>query len=309
LDTTQKLDTVFLRQVVTGQHLTLYYYGDEIKKRFFIAETNTVPVELKYYEYYNDYKRVVSSAIYKGQLLIYVNKYLLGDTRLNSRVEQAYYDQSHLEPIVNRINNTSTGSGVKKKSMFSLFAGIAINRTTSEVNDVDYTDIVKHSSTLSPKINFGVDVFDNPNVQRFIFRTELSFSYITPRFYYPATVNNENVNQVYSFNQYTSSITPQILINIYDKDAFKFYLDAGISINYSVYTNDKIFTPNVGTTEKPYHLEPFWSNFPLQIGVMLNKRIEIHLARIGYAAYTKYESFYASNQSCNLGVKLRLGKN
>lgn len=314
LDTVKKLDTIFLKQVATGKYLTLYAQSDEVKTRFFISESNTIPIELKNYEYYNEYKQIVSSPIYKGQLLLYINKYVPGNSKLTDRVGQAHYDQPNLMPLVDKINNN--GVAVKRVSSNRLYAGIAINSTITEVHDVNYTGITQHYTTIAPKINFGVDIFDNPNVQRFVFRGEVSFSYAGPRYKYPVTVSGTNTNEEYSFDQYTASLTPQILINLYNKDDFKVYIDAGIAFNFSTYSNNKYTIQssdasvvNANTIQKPYKLEPYYSNFPLQAGVTLNRKIEIYFTRIGYAAYTKYTSFYASNQTMSLGVKFLFSRN
>ncbi len=294
LDTTKKQDTIFLKQLVTGSHLTLFYHADDIKTRFFIAETNGAPVELKYYQYYNDENQIVTKDFYKGQLLLYINKYIPGNNKLISKVDRGEYHQSEIETLVDDINNN--GIAIKKKSYSRLFAGIAINRTSTEEVNL-FTPFATHT-TISPKINLGIDVFNNPNVQQFVFRTELSFSYITPQFRYPAISN-----YVYTFNQYTASVTPQILFNIYNKDNFKVYIDGGIAFNFSAYGNNKLIYQSGSILKKPYDLEPYWSNFPFQVGVTLNKKIEIAFTYAGYAAYTKYSGASVSNQSTCLGVK------
>ena len=312
LDTSKKQDTIFLKQLVTGKHLTLFQHGDEIKTRFFITETNGEPVELTYHEYYNDSKEVIKSSIYKGQLLLYTEKFTPGNNKLIGRIEQSGYEQTDLESIVDEINNNGTIS--KKKSSNRLFVGIGINSTSTQVNDIDtHPDetLITHTA-ISPKINLGIDIFVNPNVQQFIFRAELSFSYINPRFVYPVTVNTETTNDLYSFNQYTATITPQLLFNVYNKDDFKVYIDGGAALNLSAYSNNK-FTPyntNSGTIQvpKPYVLKSSWVSFPLQAGVTLNKKIEFSFTYVAYAAFTNYSSFFAANRSICIGAKLYLDK-
>jgi hypothetical protein len=146
-------------------------------------------------------------------------------------------------------------------------------------------------------------------VQRFAFRAELSFSYATPGFNSSVTINDIKNSEVYSYNQYTISLIPQVLFNIYNKDNFKIYIDAGAAISFSSYTNNQLTITNGDILKAPYKLEPFWTYFPIQAGVTLNKKIEIYISRSGYASYTKYDSFSISNQFYNLGVKFRIGKN
>jgi hypothetical protein len=317
LDTSKKIDTIFLRQLATGNHITLYSNSDNIKTRFFIAATSSQPVELKYYEYYDEYNEAVTLPIYRGQLLIYINEFNQGNNKLIDMANNARYDAVDLEPFANAINNS--GATTKKKSSTRLFVGFAMNKTATETANVIYFSAPTNYSTIAPKISIGIDIFNNPYVQQLAFRTELSFSYVDPEFKYPVTVNGSQTNQIYSFSQYTASLVPQILFNIYNKDNFKVYLDAGLAFNFSAYTGGN-FTiqssdPQVvkaNTVQKPYKLEPFWANFPLQLGVTLNKRIELCFTYIGYATYTNYTpnpaSFYASNQTTSLGIKFILGK-
>jgi len=309
LDTGKEQSTIFLKQVTTGKYITLYYNGDELKTRLFIAEKNAIPVELNYYVYYGDDKKVINSHVYNGQLLLYINKFCPDNNKLISDAEKVKYEEVYLEPLIDEINNSNGKSNNIKKAISSrLFVGIAVNSTKTEVDNVNYVDAIIHSTSVSPKINFGIDVFNNPHIQQLIFRAELSLSYIAPRLKYPSTATAANSDYIYEFNQYTAAITPQIIFNVYNSDSFKFYLDAGFSFNFSAYSNNKLIIQygDATTVNKPYILQSYWSNFPLQAGVVLNKKMEIYFNYTPYASYTKYTEFYASNQSMNLGFKFFL---
>ena len=312
LDTSRVLDNIFLKQVATGKHLTLLYHNDKIKTRFFIAEPNTDPVELKYYVYYQDESNITDRDLYKGQILFYINKFEPENSKLISNVDRLGYTETDLESITNKINNVVA---LKQTASSRLFISLGVNSTVTEVYNVNSSGLVQDYTTVFPKISFGIDIFNNPNVQRLVFRTELSFSYVNPKYSFPLVANEVNANgsdanETYQFKQYTASITPQILFNIYNKDKLKVYLDAGLAFNFSAYADDKLVIPNNSITEKtPYTLEAFWSNFPVQAGVTINKKIEICFTYAGYVAFTKYSGFYASNQTTSLGLKYLFGKN
>jgi hypothetical protein len=312
-DTTTKSDTVFIRQVVTGRYLTLYYHNDKVKTRFFIAEKNGAPAELKFYAYINDEKRDVSTDVYKGQLLLYINKYMQGSDKLNDRIEQMRYAQPDLQALVDKINNN--GNAVKRKSSARFFVGAGINNTVTEVNDVNYSSTKKDYTSVAPVINAGIDIFDNPNVQLFIFRVEASFSYVTPQFKYPVFIGGVNTYNLYEFNQYTGAITPQVILNAYNKDSFKLFFGVGAAFNFSAYSNNKYTILSTDpaivkayTAPQPYTLESFYASFPFEAGVTVNKKIELSLTYIAFAAYTKYNDFSASNQTISLRAKYLLGK-
>ncbi|MEO6851703.1 MAG: hypothetical protein ABI203_05975 [Mucilaginibacter sp.] len=312
LDTTQKLDTIFLRQVTTGEHLTLFYHNDKLKTRFFIAETNSFPVELKYYIYYEDQQHITKKDIYKGQLLLYINKFDNGNARLNTVAERASYEELDLESLVDKVNNKAD---TKKRTSSRLFVGFGVNRTTTELSNVNFSGVIQYYNTISPKISAGIDLFVNPNTQQLVFRTELSFSYVNVQNNFPLAVNERTANGPttdgsYSFKQYTATITPQLLFNVYNTDKIKVYLDGGLDFHFSAYADHKLITPQSGVVvNNPFKLKPDWTSFPLQAGVIINKKVEIYLSRAGYAPFTNYLGFSERNQTMSLGVKFLLGKN
>ncbi|MDO3627094.1 outer membrane protein [Mucilaginibacter sp. BT774] len=311
LDTTLKSDTIFLQRLATGSHMTLYKYTDEIKTRFFVAETNGSPEELKYYEYYTNAHEIVDKQVFKGQLISYINKLNLQIPGLVNKLDQARYEQTDLEQLINEVNNNDKKTFTKKASSSRFFAGISVGRTTTEVSEITIaglpTDILHGQAATSPRINLGVDFFDNPNVQRFVFRGEIAFSYANPNYAYQiARVDGTSAHTTYTFNQYTASVAPQILFNFYNKDDFKVYIDAGIAFNFSSYTNNK-FVIDESDIAGP-DLAPFWINFPLQAGMVLNKKIEVCFTYINKASFSRTSTFDANNQTVSLGVKFLFGK-
>ncbi|MGZ3750134.1 MAG: hypothetical protein ACXVAU_02590 [Mucilaginibacter sp.] len=308
LDTGKQQASIFLKQLATGSYITLFYHNDEKKARFFIAEKNGPPVELVYHQYYTNEKDIHEMPVYRGQLILYINKFNTGDKELLDKVGRVMYKETDLEQIVNEINGNDVKKTQNKKSNTRFFVGAGINNTQTQYYQADFQSPLS-SATITPKISGGLDVFVNPNVQQFIFRVELSFSYIKTRFIYP--VSSSGPFDIYSFNQYTASVTPQLLYNIYNKDNFKVYLDGGLAFNFSSYSNASTINPAAGAidpNQQPYHLEPYWANFPVQAGVVINKKIEISFTYAAYAAYTQYQGLSIANRSACLGVKYLLSK-
>ena len=315
-DTTRKQATVFLKQLVTGKHVTLYYHNDNTKIRFLIAEGNGVPVELMYYSYYTESGAISRLDIYKGQLNILVSKLYPESTKLNRRVESTSYELSQLESLANEINDNTTGN---KRSASRFFFGIALNSTNIQINNVNHIDNPQSLTYMSPKISAGIDIFGNKSVQKYMLRTELSFSYIKPRFNYREDphFNIKTVSDIgYSFDQYTVTATPQLLVNIYNKTNFKLYLDGGIGLNYSAYSNHVLNikytnvynTVTTSSTIDPYKLRPFWLTYPVQLGAVFNK-IEVHLtyiAKLDYSPGASYGAARVGNQAINVGLKYLL---
>jgi hypothetical protein len=316
LDTARQPGAIFLKRLATGDRITLYLNNEVGKNRFFIAEKNDIPVELKYYEYYGASRSdEVFDNLFRGQLLLLIYKYKNGDTRFISDLEQVKFNEADLKSAVDRINNINPSKKANKASygnrtsIFRLFAGLGATNTTTSYNylasttgsDVNggvgfnYNYLTLHSSTLSPKINLGLDIFTNPNVQQFIFRAELSYWYANASF-------SENINNVngsvnitsFSFTQHNISFIPQLLYNVYNTDKLKVYLDAGASINFSSYANNS----NVAIPVKS-----LWAYFPFQAGFVLNKQTEVYFTYTTSGNYLNATNISVSSQSVSVGIK------
>ncbi len=323
LDTATKQTAIFLKQLVTGNNVTLYYNNEQNKKRFFIAETNEPPVELKYYEYYSSTAGgdEIFDNLFRGQLILLNNKFKNGSQKLLDAIAEARYNEADIERITTQLNDENASSSRTGKNVNShprlvrIFAGLAVNDitttykyaqsvvSTSDNNGTStiYNYASYHSNTIAPKINFGLDVFINPNVQQFIFRTELSFSYSNGLF--NRTVQSIDGNYVtynYKFTQYTTSLTPQLLFNVYNTDKLKFYIDGGVTLNLSSYGYNNAAEVNQNSLQ----LNSFWAYFPFQAGVVFNKKTEIYFTYSTGASFSNYTDFSVSNQYMSLGLKV-----
>jgi len=328
LDTSKALQSIFLKQVTTGKHLSLYQQQDDLKTRFFIAAASGPITELSYYQYYLDMQdklnpnhydnKVNEGTYYKGQLTYYINLYDAGDSRLVNFTERSKFNEGDLKKIIDKINGFGPESAHKtKRKSTRFFIGAGANYTQAEYHTIDYRGIAVPgegdnlhvepvgssiiSSTVSPKLNGGFDFFVNPNVQQLVLRTELTLTYVSAKFSTPS-------NTFYSFNQYTAGIAPQVLFNIYNRDSFKFYIDGGVSFNLSTYTNSKLISLTSNEQETPYSLETYWASFPLQAGMVFNRKIELAFTYSGFATYSRYEAFSISNRTMGIGLKYLFGK-
>ncbi|RYE30114.1 MAG: hypothetical protein EOP42_12840 [Sphingobacteriaceae bacterium] len=313
LDTSTRRDTVFLKQIVSGSKVALFSYTDNIKTRFFIVEKGTEPTELIYHQYYTDNNHTVVSTDYRNQLLDLANKYISENHNVTGTINLALYTQSTFEKIVAAINGEAITKRVKNRKQFvRFFAGLALNQTDTKFEGTNPWANSKTSPDYLPKISIGADVFNNPTVQRFVLRGEIAFTAITPKFEIPVyVIGSPDGSQTYTFNQYTTSFTPQILYNIYNRENLKFYLGIGASLNLSTYGNNKITTKNstfYRDQDKPYTFESFWTNFPVEAGITLNKRIELYATYSYPAVYSTYSYFSVSSRIASLGIHFLLNK-
>lgn len=311
LDTTKMIDTTFLKQIASGNNVNLYYQQDAIKIRYFISELKEKPQELQYFVSFNESNDPVNSPIYKGQLRIYLNKFKPGNERLINLINESSYDQNDFERIVNGLNNTIITS--KSTKGYRFFVGIGLNSTTTDINKAVYTG-------LTPKFNFGIDLFENAKVQKFVLRGDFSFSYINYHYdnfqnvdgYYPEIYNTLNDQENYTLNQYTIAFTPKGIINIFNKERFKAYLGIGIGFNYAFYSNSKITFidkyNSIAPVNNPYDYESYYSNFPIDAGIQINKKFEFNFTYILNSPFTKQLFFYAKNHVNGFSIKYFFGK-
>jgi hypothetical protein len=292
LDTTKKQANIFLRLVTSGNYLSFYSQAEGNKTRYFVAEKNGTPTELKYNQYLNEEHRAIERPFYKGQLIFYINKYQPGNSKLVSEAEQVAFESDPIEKIISSINEDTSKRAitVNKIPNFRLFAGAGVARVTN----------FGFNSISIPQITIGIDKFDNPYVQQWIFRNSVSLSFLSANI--PIITSNVGTNQL-TYTQFTISLTPQILYNFYNTDNLKIYAGMGASLNLSTYIG-KEFS---GTTADPKNvaLSGFWVGIPFQTGVVINKSWELSFT---YAPYTKYTPGYNvwSNRSFGLGAKFYL---
>ena len=324
LDTSKMPAAVFLRQLATGSNLTLYDFTDEIKSRFFIAETGRQPVELKYYQYYNDQRDAVERPLFRGQLQLYVYKFNAGKPGLIANANRAGYNITSLTAVVNAINGDNGGASRtnltaanKHKAGFRLFAGAgALYTTTSYSNNsfnvqtgygLKYSSVKSSSYGTTATANGGIDLFINPNVQQFIFRTEVSFSYLQAGLDVPVSGQTTPVNDALKFNQLAFNLVPQLLFNIYNKDDFKIFIDGGVSLRESSYNNTELINLATGVSSPPgqeFEFSAFSIGFEFKAGVVINHKFEINIQYSPNSKILPGTSEFVSNRSVGLGVKL-----
>lgn len=111
-DTTVIIASVFLKVLEKGKNAWFYSYSDDIKTRFFVADTHDFKiVELLYRIYYDLNQvtyvkgRTVIENTYMKQLFALANKYNALDDALQRDIENSDYRQFYLRNIIKKINS------------------------------------------------------------------------------------------------------------------------------------------------------------------------------------------------------------
>ncbi|MBC8053519.1 MAG: hypothetical protein H7Y13_10690 [Sphingobacteriaceae bacterium] len=303
LDTSSIEGSIFLKEISTGRFVTLYSQSDNTKERFFIKESQTKPVELKFHQYYNDNNSIISKSLYRTKLGVLVFKYASASNKsqLLKKLESIEFNETKLNSFIQNINQLDKNE-VKRRVSTTLFAGLGINRG-STFFDGYYKDRFAPSNSISPRISAGFDLYNNPFVKQLILRGEIGFSYLKADM-------RKSTYPYYTFNQYTASIIPQIIYNFYNTEKLRVYLGGGAGFNFSKYTNNKYSEGrnNLQVYDNYFKLEPVWMSFPLQTGAFIRDKYEISVVYILPTAYTKYSNFSISTETLGLNVRYSFGK-
>ena len=299
LDTTTITDTVFLKVCTKGFHLTMYAYTDDIKPRYYLLENgDTHPQELIYHAWYNISESAAIHYVtrYQGQLTYFKQKYKVNSDKLDEQILESRYVEPQLVKIIQIINGPSSQQFTPKSVFGSRwFLGIGVNysnlKFTETLVDALNGSHLANSSCAYPKITAGIDFFPDKNVQSLILRFELTS---TINQYSLLFNNNTTVapsTSTLNFTQYNNSLVPQLIYNIVNSEKIKFFVGAGVALNFSLYNQyayitkyDGSFPDNVQRNFPAF--DNFWISFPIKTGVFIGKKIEINLSYVPSASIT-----------------------
>jgi len=314
VDTSYVTNKVFLHVVIKGPKMELFSYTDDIKTRYYVAETaENKPIELTYQIYYSreNISVVETQNRFRYQLAYFAQKYNANNSELQRKITNAEYNEDDLLKVVKVINGDVTKQQTSKgKTGIEWFAGVGVTD-----NVFYFTGIIQfaNNSSTYPKISGGMNLYLNKNTQDLFFRAEISLTENSHNFSSPLDASKSSYS-LNNFSQRNVSVLPQVGYNIYNTERFKWFIIAGPSINLSSYGN-YYFTQNVdqvaSTTESKFpDMVVKWVSFSVKTGVKLHKHIEIYAGYDSqstvtdtYIQFAGKMSTYAAGINYLFGVK------
>lgn len=303
LDTSKRVDTVFLRLLNKGRYLALYSLKDNVKSRYYLLENGqSEPYELIYHAY-SDFNKDESATIqyirrYRTQLQNVLQKNNIDNNHISTEITQSDYLESDLTRVARDINGKSSNE-FTTPNLFGIrfLVGAGVNYTQSEFEGAIDFSKSPSSKSVAPKLDAGVDFLINKNVQKFYLRIEASFTVNGPYKFVTNDVGTAIGTATFQVKQYNTSITPQLIYNLYNKDDLKFFIDAGVALNLATYNDYKTITtyesfPSVVQDKSP-EFSKVYGAFPFKAGIVFNKRIEVYGEVIPSTAVT--ELVYVKN--------------
>jgi len=202
------------------------------------------------------------------------------------------------------------------------FVGAGINSSTIDYSGSDHLQNAKAYTSVSPQINLGTDIYFDKYSQALVFRMELGFDPGNKALLQTAyndgvtySLNPTSYTEEFKFTQNIASFSPQLIWNIYNADMLKIYVDAGLSINYAMYSNKQFSQTTIYQSGDQYTVQQAFPqmhsiifNVPIKAGVTVAHTISVFAAYIPKTALNQ-DAGEAYNQSLyQAGVDYFFGK-
>lgn len=314
-DLSTTMDTVFLKVILVGQHVTLFSYTDNVKERFYIrTKAMAMPQELirQLYLKADQSTSIVTDDKYVRQLLMVMRDARGGVSDDEHQLLRLGYKVQDFKKIIALINRQELVKSKYKRSRF--FAGIGVTMTHASYSGDNYLVGGESKKYYLPYFTAGIDIFSNPAIKKLVFRTELSF-FMSKNEISISSTNPSNLLTSHSFDEKTLAFTPQIIYHVYNAEKIKVFIGVGVGMNYSKYSNN-IYKQNssFGTTvrnvvlEDYVDFEKFHFSLPVTAGVVVRKNIEVIAGYSFPSSLTNYVYYSVSSERYRIGVNYLFGK-
>ncbi|MEX8546803.1 MAG: hypothetical protein V5804_04300 [Mucilaginibacter sp.] len=316
VDTGKITDTVFLKVLAKGKNINLYSYTDQLKTRYYYAETGIKGIHefthylLKPKSDNNSFVEVNSTA----ELNYLAMKY---NPAIAAQITGIQYTKEAMLKITSLINggNEKEQFKTESKTQVLFFAGIGASYSTLKFTNLPaLVSPGINKNNLLPYATVGVDIYPNKITQKLLFKLQASFVPDQHELFSSIPdYNNDITTTSLKFKQYTISILPQIVYNFYSRNNLKIYVGTGASVNLSFYNNYKYivtyksaFTNSTNSTKYP-QFDSLWLSFPINVGIVLNNRIDIGFYYFIPSSITNYAGITGDITSYRAGISYLFG--
>lgn len=314
VDTIKKTDFVFLRLLQKGNRVNLYSLTDNIKNRFYIKETDKdTVVELVYNRYLSPgYEaKLITDERYKNQLVQVSNKYKdINTAELIKVLNKAAYHSGSLLEILGYINSSAISLLPESKDKAGFYIGIGMAASKAAYNGKnELASGATSKLSIWPTLSAGLNLYINPHVRKTVIRFD--FSFVPARQKITKSMGIDNGHVTHTFDKYSFVLSPQVILNLYNNQHFKFNVGVGLSGIYSIYGNslyEMNYTEHNGIGGKfnyknKIDLEAFGLSLPLRAGFLLKQKIDLYAQyNIPVTPITAYDFYAIRVKSAQLGI-------
>lgn len=313
-DTTSITTKVFLKILNEGRYISLYSYKDELKSRLYILSNNDqAPIELKNTEYMLN-GQIASDEEYRMVLLSLAKKYAAANTILPGKIVSAGYYKDESENIINLINGPDKkpdqpGLKNEKPSSFRFWVGTGINKAQIKIDGENRYSDKTNNGPLSPLFAAGFDILFNPYVGKTYLKTAIEYSTATTDAYTFNQYSFSRENYYLKLKQKNITVYQTVNYNLYNESNLKFFIGAGVGLNFSSYPINEETSIREATTDTTViinskyisFIKKFWINGIIKTGVSI-KNIEVALSYTTGSNVSNYISYTAKVSALKLQV-------
>ena len=318
-DTSHESRIVFLKILHSGRNVVLFSYRDDLKRRLYILESgDSIPAELRNSIYMVN-GQVKEEKQYRYMLTGIASKYLPGDVNIISQINNAGYNVSDIEDICLKLNGVTKKETVKParevtQSAVRFFIGGGVNKGSLEMNGTNMYSGINSHPFYYPVGFAGADYAFNPATGKLILRGQIHVTGYKTDAYVFKDFDQYTEEYFFKLEQVNIAFEPQLLYNIYNQKNLKWFVSAGVGLNFSSYplneqkayrkssTNTEVIDENYLKT-----LKGFWMNGCLSSGVDF-KRTELSLVYFPKASITSTAGWGIDNSSLQLRLSIYLKK-
>ncbi len=316
VDTSKVTDTVFLKVLAKGKNISLYSYTDQLKTRYYYAETGINEIhEFTHYMYKPENNSSFVEVNSTGQLNYLAMKY---NSAIAAQINGIQYTKEAMLKITGLINggNEKEQFKIGSKTKVILFAGIGASYSTLKfINLPALVNPDINKNNLLPYASVGVDIYPNKITQKLLFKFQVNFVPDQHELFSSIPdFNNDITTTSLKFKQYTFGFLPQIIYNFYSRNNLKIYAGTGASVNLSVYDDYKYivnyktnFTNTTNSTKYPL-FDSLWIAVPINAGIVLNNRIDIGFYYFIPSSVTNYSGITGDITSYRAGISYLFGR-
>ncbi len=294
---------LLLRRVVDGRW-SLYYANVE-KPLFFLQVGKDSLEELQYIvRDYGEYARFSEHFIFRRQ--IQDKRIAAGaDSLMPILLERLAYNEKELAKYIRSLNgSTSDTIRTRRVVRFFIGAGVASNKLRMEGKFAINIKDMNARSTFSPVIQAGVDVSELRNLQRFMFRVELTaFQFNvhhTGNYWYALTGTDTHID--YELNMLNIQPSMSLMYHFLVFKKQKFYAGGALGSNFTSYQKNKMKVtgpyPNASATAEPaFDFRRNWTQVFARAGWIQSDRFELGLrySLFGTFAWNTAQQFKPRN--------------
>jgi hypothetical protein len=235
------VDTVFLRQLATGNRFSLYLLNDGKKIHFFIEKPQETPEALRYLLYNDGQNLLVERKIYIQQLMAFAN----GNKAIIRDLQKLTYNYEGMVRMAQLLNESNSLSQYASDAVLShkytrwfISAGAGTSKLSSAAGVPNFMTRIPFRASASPLIQGGYEIIFRGNQQRIFVQMFLNAGLLSYKGERTYIESGKTYRDEYQVNALTSQTGMGLNYKIVKKPV-EVSIGAGAAINFTSWNKNK----------------------------------------------------------------------